>query len=106
MSKFTSFKQFYPFYLSQHTHRACRLLHVIGSSLVIFLAIAVIFTHKWLGLLWTPVIGYGFAWAGHVLFEKNKPATFQYPLYSLMGDWVMFWNSVRALLKLSRLKLE
>jgi len=42
-------------------------------------------------LLWLlPVIGYGFAWVGHFFFEKNRPATFKHPFYSLLGDWVMF----------------
>ena len=65
-------------------------MHVIGSALVLVaLAAAIVTRNPWL-LLLMPVAGYAFAWAGHVAFEKNKPATFTYPLYSLMGDWVMF----------------
>ena len=57
--------------------------------MVVILAYA-IFTQSWLALAALPLVGYGFAWIGHFVFEKNRPATFQYPLYSLMGDWVMF----------------
>jgi hypothetical protein len=65
-------------------------MHVIGSALVLVALAAAIVTRNPRLLLLMPVIGYGFAWVGHVAFEKNKPATFTYPLYSLMGDWVMF----------------
>jgi hypothetical protein len=47
-----------------------------------------------------PVIGYGFAWIGHFIFEKNRPATFKYPLYSLMGDFKMFWDVVTGKISL------
>ena len=98
--EFNSFKEFYPFYLSQHQHPTCRLLHVIGSFLVLVtLVLSLYFLNAWL-LLLVPVIGYGFAWIGHFKFENNKPATFQYPLYSLMGDWVMFWHIITGQLKL------
>ncbi len=88
--KFASFAEFYPFYLSEHRNAACRCLHVIGSALVLVaLAPAIAFRNPWL-LVLMPVVGYGFAWVGHFAFEKNRPATFTHPLYSLMGDWVMF----------------
>ena len=87
---FPDFKSFYPFYLSEHQNITCRRLHFIGSSLVLATVVLVLVTKQW-KLLWLlPIIGYGFAWVGHFIFEKNKPATFQYPLYSLWGDWVMF----------------
>ena len=88
--KYNSFSEFYPYYLSEHANSTCRLLHFIGSWLVLAL-IAYAVASKQFVLLWfIPVIGYGFAWIGHFFYEQNKPATFQYPLYSLMGDWVMF----------------
>lgn len=87
--RFTSFREFYPYYLSEHQNATCRRLHFIGSTLVLTLLILSLFTGQ-LMLLWLlPVAGYGFAWLGHFKFEHNKPATFRYPFYSLMGDWVM-----------------
>ena len=87
---FTSFRDFYPFYLSQHSDRTCRRLHFVGTSLVIGVLAWVLASGTWAGLLLLPVVGYGFAWVGHFVFEKNRPATFTYPLYSLIGDFVMF----------------
>ncbi|WP_371189166.1 Mpo1-like protein [Thalassotalea maritima] len=93
--RYTSFKEFYPFYLSQHQHPRCRALHLIGSALVIVLFLYAVLTGQY-RLLWLlPIVGYGFAWLGHAVFEKNKPATFTYPLYSFMGDWVMFYQEIR-----------
>ncbi|HKJ46800.1 MAG TPA: DUF962 domain-containing protein [Balneolales bacterium] len=89
-NNYQSFKEFYPVYLNEHSNRNCRRLHFIGSSLVIIVLIYTIATGHWWYLISLPVIGYGFAWIGHFIFEKNKPATFKNPLYSLMGDWVMF----------------
>ena len=87
---FNSFSQFYPFYLSEHADRTCRRLHFVGTSLVILVAVSAIASGR-LGLLWLlPVLGYGFAWVGHFYFEKNRPATFKYPFYSFMGDFVMY----------------
>jgi hypothetical protein len=88
--KYLSFKEFYPYYLSEHENGTCRLLHFIGSWFVLAVISYSIFSGQFLFLLLIPVIGYGFAWVGHFFYEHNKPATFQYPLYSLMGDWVMF----------------
>ena len=88
--RFTSFREFYPYYLSEHQNVTCRRLHFIGSTLVLTLLILSLLTGQ-LMLLWLlPIAGYGFAWLGHFKFEYNKPATFHYPLYSLMGDWVMY----------------
>ena len=90
MQSFNNFKEFYPYYLAEHSNVTCRRLHFIGSTLVLMLIVAAIMRRQPSLLIWLPVIGYGFAWVGHFFFEKNKPATFQYPLYSLMGDWVMY----------------
>ncbi|UQG57806.1 MULTISPECIES: Mpo1-like protein [unclassified Marinobacter] len=87
---FHSFAEFYPFYLNEHRNRTCRRLHFIGSSLVLAVIAWVAVSGNLLWLLALPVIGYGFAWVGHFGYEKNRPATFRHPLYSLMGDWVMF----------------
>lgn len=86
--KYNSFQDFYPFYLSEHMNPVCRGLHFLGSSFVL-LIIFISFSNIQY-LLMAPFFGYGFAWVGHFFFEKNRPATFSYPLYSFLGDWVMF----------------
>lgn len=95
MSRFASFREFYPYYLSEHRNPTCRRLHVIGSTLVLLVIVLAVATGdaRWLWL--APVAGYGFAWIGHFAFEKNRPATFRHPLYSLAGDWVMYWQILR-----------
>jgi hypothetical protein len=90
--RYASFREFYPFYLSEHRHPTCRKLHFIGSLLVLaLLAAAAVTLNAWL-LIAVPLVGYGFAWVGHFAFEKNRPATFRNPAYSFAGDWVMFWQ--------------
>lgn len=90
--QYKTFRDFYPYYLSEHTDPTCRTLHFIGSWLVL----GVIAMAIWSGNAWwfvgVPLVGYGFAWVGHFFFEKNRPATFTYPLYSFAGDWVMFFQ--------------
>lgn len=93
---FSRFRDFYPYYLSEHTHPTCRWLHFIGSWLVLAVLAWVLLSQQWAGLLLVPVIGYGCAWVGHFFFEKNRPATFTYPGYSLLGDWVMFKDILRG----------
>ena len=96
---FDSFRQFYPYYLAEHRHPWCRALHYTGSLLVLLCLCYVLYSANW-QLLWLlPVIGYGFAWLGHLLFEHNKPATFSYPFYSLAGDWVMLKDFITGKLK-------
>ena len=96
MSDFTSFSEFYPFYLAEHGNRVCRRLHFIGSSLVIAVVVLALVTGQLRWLWLAPVAGYGFAWIGHYMFEKNRPATFKHPLYSLRGDWVMYGQMLRG----------
>lgn len=86
--QYRTFKEFYPFYLSEHLHPVCRGLHFIGSWCVVLLVVLSFF--KPILLIFTPIAGYGCAWIGHFFFEKNRPATFTYPKFSFMGDWVMF----------------
>ena len=100
MSGFASFREFYPFYLGEHSNRHCRRLHFAGSTLVLVVIALAVFTGRWAWLWLAPVAGYGFAWVGHFAFEKNRPATFRHPLYSLMGDWVMYWDVLRGRVKL------
>ena len=90
--KIKTFAEFYPFYLSQHQNKVCRQLHFVGSSLVLGLLAAYFLHGQLYFLIAMPVAGYGFAWVGHFFFEKNHPATFTYPFYSLLGDWVMYWD--------------
>jgi hypothetical protein len=92
MNPFSNFAEFYPYYLTQHSHPVSRTLHFTGSTLVLLTLGWVLATQAWWGLLLLPVIGYGFAWAGHFGFEKNKPASFGHPFWSFASDWVMWWQ--------------
>ena len=87
---FSSFADFYPYYLAEHSDRTCRRLHFVGSTLVIALVVYFLISFNVWALVAVPLVGYGFAWVGHFFFEKNKPATFKHPIYSLIGDWVMY----------------
>lgn len=90
MARFASFREFYPFYLEEHSNRTSRRLHFIGScGALAFVACAVSMRNAW-WLLAALACGYGFAWIGHFFFEKNRPATFRHPFYSFAGDWAMF----------------
>lgn len=99
-TKFTSFKKFYPYYLSEHKNKINKLLHVIGSLFALFFLSIIIFLREYHLIPLSLLFGYFFAWVGHFIFEKNKPATFKYPLYSLMGDWVMLKDILLGKIKL------
>lgn len=88
--RFTSFAEFYPFYLGEHANRSCRRLHFVGSTLALACLAMLLATGRPRYLLLGLVAGYGFAWIGHFAFEKNRPASFKRPLYSFIGDWVMY----------------
>jgi hypothetical protein len=96
MTRYTRFRDFYAFYLSEHTDRMCRRLHFVGTLLVIVIMLRAVMERDARWLLLAPLVGYGFAWVGHFFFEKNRPATFRYPLWSLAGDWVMFLDILRG----------
>jgi hypothetical protein len=87
---FRSFAEFYPFYLAEHSDRRNRRLHFAGSTLVLLCLAAGLWWGQPLMVPLALLCGYGFAWFGHFVFEKNKPASFKRPLYSFMGDWVMY----------------
>ena len=98
--RFANFREFYPFYLGEHVNPTCRRLHFVGSLGVLALvATAVVRGNAW-WLLGALACGYGFAWIGHFFFEHNRPATFKHPLYSFVGDWVMFADVLRGRVKL------
>ncbi len=84
-----SYEEFWPTYVREHSHPTCRRLHFIGTNLaLVALALGAFASPWWLAA--APIAGYGLAWVGHFAFEKNKPATFQHPLWSLRGDLRMF----------------
>lgn len=85
-----SFAEFYPFYLREHSDINCRRLHFLGSSLALLCLTQLLRSGDWAWLAYGLLCGYGCAWIGHFGFEKNKPASFKRPLYSFMGDWVMY----------------
>ena len=91
-SSFRSFGDFYPFYLGEHANRTCRRLHFMGTSIAAVLIVTALATQRWWLIAVALVQGYAFAWAGHFFFEHNRPATFKYPWFSLMGDWRLWWD--------------
>ncbi len=95
-----TFATFYPFYLSEHSNQVSRRLHFVGTSIALVLFITALATQGWWLVVAALVQGYAFAWVGHFFFEHNKPATFQYPLFSFMGDWRMWWDIARGKLPL------
>ncbi|MRD47490.1 DUF962 domain-containing protein [Caenimonas koreensis DSM 17982] len=97
---FASFSEFYPFYLTEHSNLTCRRLHFIGSSLSLSCLALIFVTGSAWWILAGLLCGYGFAWIGHFGFEKNKPASFKRPLYSFMGDWVMYKDILTGKVKI------
>ncbi|HEU5197395.1 MAG TPA: DUF962 domain-containing protein [Methylomirabilota bacterium] len=94
--RYGTFRDFYPFYLTEHSKSGTRRLHFIGTLLVLLTLLYGLATGSWMLLLLMPVFGYTFAWVGHFFVERNRPATFQYPLYSLAGDFRMFADMLRG----------
>jgi hypothetical protein len=97
--KYTSFEEFWPFYLREHSHPLNRALHFVGTTGVIACAAGAVLTANPMLLLAAPVCGYGFAWVGHFIVEKNRPATFTYPLWSLRADFKMYGKTLTGKLR-------
>jgi len=87
---YTSFAEFWPFYLREHSKARTRALHYVGTSLVVLIAVAAVVSGRWGWLIALPLAGYVFAWVAHFGVEKNRPATFTYPLWSLAADFRMW----------------
>lgn len=91
MRKYKSFAEFWPFYLREHSRPRTRAFHYAGTSLVVLIALAAIVTGTWWLFIAMPIAGYAFAWASHAAIERNRPATFTYPGWSLAADFKMWW---------------
>lgn len=88
--KYTSPKEFYPFYLSEHQNTVNRILHFTGVGLMGLCFITAMLFHVFIFFALMPVFGAVLPWIGHLFFEKNKPSTFKYPILSLIGDFMLF----------------
>ena len=87
-----TYAEFWPYYAGEHANPLCRRLHFVGTSIILCLIVTAVVTGRWWLFALTPVAGYGFAWFGHFVVEKNRPATFTYPVWSLLSDFVMWWK--------------
>ena len=104
--RYNSLKEFYPFYLSEHQNQTSRILHFIGTSFFFILIILAFTLSKYWILFFVPIVGYGFAWIGHFFYEKNKPATFQYPFYSLASDFILYFDLILGKEKFNPLRKQ
>jgi hypothetical protein len=89
--KIKTLKEFWPFYLAEHSSRANRLLHTLGSTFALVFLSLVFYERNLNYLFFAIVSGYAFAWTGHFFIQKNRPATFKYPFFSFISDWKMFY---------------
>lgn len=94
--RYQTFEDFWPFYLKEHSLPLNRRLHFIGTTLALSCLVLALVQMQPLLLLGAPLCGYGWAWFGHFIVEKNRPATFQYPLWSLRGDFRMYGRMLRG----------
>lgn len=100
LKHYRSFREFYPFYLSEHGNRISRRLHFTGTTISLALLIGAPMTQQWWLVAIALVQGYALAWIGHFFFEHNRPATVAYPWFSFMGDWRMWWEILTGKIRL------
>jgi hypothetical protein len=87
--RFNSFEEFWPYYLAEHSEPATRTMHAVGTTAALACMAACVATRKWKLLPLALIPGYGAAWLAHAFIERNKPATFDYPLWSFLADYKM-----------------
>lgn len=97
MERIKTYSEFWPFYLNEHRNRTNLKLHFIGTTIGFLCLVTALVTQLWHWVLVGLVAGYAFAWIGHFVFEKNKPATFKYPLWSFISDWRLWFNTLQLL---------
>ncbi len=90
------FAEFWPHYLREHARPATRAVHVAGTWAAAALLLVGLLLGPWWLVLLVPVVGYGAAWFSHLLIERNRPATFSHPIWSLRGDLLMAWLAARG----------
>ncbi len=94
----TTYEEFWPYYVSQHLHPATRAVHVLGTTLAILAIVVAVVFRAPIVLIGVPVLGYGFAFASHFVWEKNKPASFGHPVWSFRADLRQLWKAYAGLL--------
>lgn len=99
MAERLNWTEFWPFYLEEHNDRKNRWMHLIGTSVAFALIVSAIITQFWWLLLGALVVGYAFAWVGHMVFQGNRPATFRYPIKSFASDWRLWAMAIVARLE-------
>ena len=97
MAEFTSFEDFLPHYVAEHSKAATRWMHFAGTHAGAAIGITGLARRRWRLLAVAPVVAYGTAWFSHFVIEKNRPATFGHPLWSLASDFRMLglWSTGR-----------
>ena len=86
-----NYAEFWDFYVAEHSQPATRLFHFVGTSLGLVLLFWFIKNGTYFYLPLCLVVGYAFAWFSHFVIEKNRPATFKYPLWSFVSDYKMMF---------------
>ncbi|TQV73667.1 DUF962 domain-containing protein [Aliikangiella marina] len=104
--QFSSFNDFWPFYLGEHREKSCRVLHYVGTVGANALLIYFIWQQMWAWIPLALVFGYGPAWIGHFFIENNRPATFKHPWWSFIGDYKMLYLAATGKLKAELAKLD
>jgi|TARA_R100000781_G_scaffold80256_1_gene49564 hypothetical protein len=93
-------KDYYKNYLTLHQNKNCIRLHFLGQWITIICSFYILINWLWYLIPIIPFIIYPFAWTGHFLFEKNKPAAFHNPIKAKISDWFMFWDILKGKIKI------